>query len=92
MNFVLVGNKCDLASSNDSIDDEDVPADIEELMNDYGVSFFKTSALSGKNVEELFEYIAEIIAANSWTPRDKLDIEEPNKWGSLGGCGERCSN
>jgi Ras-related protein Rab-5C len=54
--FVLVGNKMDLAKDTTKIDEE-----INELINKYDTVFFKTSAKSGQNVDELFKYIAEIL-------------------------------
>ena len=57
--FVLVANKIDLITDlecNDSIS-----YDLKTIINKYDVKLFKTSALNGINVDELFEYIGQIL-------------------------------
>lgn len=55
----LVGNKMDLQ------DQRAVPTnDGKMLASRFGVDFFETSALSGQNVDELFQYITQSLIEN----------------------------
>lgn len=54
--FVLVANKTDLLKYSFLINN-----DLKKLMAEYNVQLFKTSALNGNNVDELFEYIGKIL-------------------------------
>ncbi|MHA1521056.1 MAG: Rab family GTPase [Promethearchaeota archaeon] len=51
--FVLVLNKIDLLSPEDTV------AITEKLEIEFGVKIFTTSAKTGENIQDLFEYIAE---------------------------------
>ena len=62
---VLIANKCD-------VEDRQVErSEGEELANNYGISFFETSAKSNVNVAETFQAIAKEI-------KDKILVSENN--------------
>jgi len=83
-NFVLVGNK------DDTYDNNDIPEDIEILINIYKIKFFRTSAYSGKNVDDVFKHVADMINLK----KDKLEeivdidikVEKENKCIDVGKC------
>ena len=53
INYVLIGNKVDLAENRDDIKDKAL-----DLAMQYDISFFETSALTGEGIDELFTYLA----------------------------------
>lgn len=76
-NFVLVGNKYDKLIHKFSIN-----SDLKKLKAEYSVELFKTSALDGSNIDELFQYIGKILLKIPSTPQlntninDKISIEQ----------------
>lgn len=53
--IVLIGNKIDLIENNDPIGTDDVA---QELVNQYNLLWFKTSAKTGENIQNIFTQIA----------------------------------
>jgi len=70
---------------------------LKEIMEEYDVKLFKTSALNGSNVEELFEYVAELMYMQQ---DNKLEIDTnvdinlnmENRWTSCVPQLPRCNN
>lgn len=69
--FVLVGNKTDLLKFN--VKDNR----LADLMTEYKVKLYKTSALNGDNVEELFEYVGKILL--KVPPEQRLNFNRSDK-------------
>lgn len=76
--IALAGNKCDLPSK---IDRDAV----EEYARENGVHFFETSAVSGKNIKEMFTALAERVPRVS--EEDHVMVDEPVS--GSGGCCSR---
>lgn len=73
VNRILIGNKCDVSDA-----DRVVTAEMGSALADqYGISFFETSAKKNINVEAAFLKIAEDIVLRQ--------RENPNDFGSEGG-------
>lgn len=70
--FVLVGNKYDLLKFDFSLN-----SDLKKLMTDYNVRLFKTSALNGTNVDELFEHIGKMLL--KIPPEQRLNNQRSEK-------------
>lgn len=85
--FILVGNKLDLITKNvaDKID-----KDMNDIIEKYNTILFKTSAKNDENVDELFKYIANILAnmpkeqINS--KNEHINLNHNNTWGSYMRC------
>lgn len=60
MPIVLVGNKCDCKEKERTVKLEEM----EKIANEYGVSYFETSALTNKNINECFTCLCELIVKN----------------------------
>ena len=73
--LILVGNKADLMESEQS--EIVVSKEGEHFAQNYGIPFIETSAKSGKNVEKVFEMIAENIY-------DYLDLSDIDNFISNG--------
>ena len=67
----IVGNKCDKGARQVTYDEG------KEYAENYGLEYFETSALSGKNVDDLFkralEQICKNLRDNTYTPGIKLE-------------------
>lgn len=70
--FVLVGNKTDLTNFNLITDSR-----LANLMTEYKVRLFKTSALNGDNIEELFEYVGKMLL--KIPPEQRLNFNRNEK-------------
>ena len=69
--FVLVGNKTDLL---DLEYGDPVSKKLYDLIDTHNIKLFKTSALNGAGVEELFDHVARIL--NDIPPYERLNTEE----------------
>lgn len=75
-NVVLVQNKTDLK------DRECVPdSEVEQFVQEHKLILFKTSALTGENVREMFERAAEFEFSNQDDSNDDIVPDEPKKKG-----------
>ena len=74
--MVLVQNKTDLK------DRECVPdSEVEQFVQEHKLILFKTSALTGENVREMFERAAEFEFSNQDDSNDDIVPDEPKKKG-----------
>ena len=81
---VLVGNKAD---KDDRVVDTETG---KQLADEYGLAFFETSAKTGLNISELFQYVAQTVVENK--PKTKtvtgaaLTQEKKEESSGKGGC------
>jgi len=73
VNRILIGNKCDVGSSERKVTYEQGA----ELAEKFGISFFETSAKTNTNVDQAFESIAQDIVSRL--------KENPEHYGNEGG-------
>ena len=69
--LVLVGNKIDLKDQR-KISKEDG----QNLATQYGMDFYESSALTGENINEIFEGICKFV--NNQLDDGKLDLDDPS--------------
>jgi Ras-related protein Rab-1A len=66
-NVVLIGNKCDLIEERKVTEEE-----IETFIKDNNIIYFETSAKDGKNIDESFTHIAEILMKQNENKENEL--------------------
>ena len=66
-NVVLIGNKCDLVEERKVTQEE-----IETFIKDNNIIYFETSAKDGKNIDESFYHIAEILMKQNENKENEL--------------------
>jgi Ras-related protein Rab-6A len=71
IHLVLVGNKIDLNDQR-KISKEDG----QNLATQYGMDFYESSALTGENINEIFEGICKFV--NNQLDDGKLDLDDPS--------------
>ena len=74
MVMVIVGNKSDLVDSRQVTKEE-----IEELVNKYGYNYIEVSALTGDNVKNCFETIANLMVTESENIQNKSKVKKKFK-------------
>ena len=70
---ILVGNKCDLVKDGwDKTDEE-----MKQFCDEFGfIGFFKTSALSGENLDEAFNFLIKYIIDNNIEPENTRELHQ----------------
>ena len=70
-NLVLVGNKVDLNNKRKISKEEG-----QNLATEYGMDFYESSALTGENINDIFEGICQKV--NQQIDEGKLDLNDPS--------------